>query len=157
MTDKSDDTSAQPSETAIPGKSEPEPKPKTELGAAAAALPAEILEAIKSGDTELAVRLVSAVSYFAGPLPHPDLLERYASIVRDGGERIVGNWEEESRHRRGLESKGQWIAAALAASAIVAGVVCTVFGYPWAGGGIVAFTMVAIAATGAINLLRRSK
>jgi uncharacterized membrane protein len=40
---------------------------------------------------------------FAGPLPHPDILERYDKIVPGLAERIVKMAEGQSQHRQGLE------------------------------------------------------
>lgn len=49
--------------------------------------------------TEIAV----TAERFAGPLPHPDILERYDKIVPGLAERIVKMAEGQSQHRQGLE------------------------------------------------------
>ena len=48
---------------------------------------------------------VVVATQFAGPLPPPSLLAEYDSIVNDGAERIFKSFEEQSAHRRSLESK----------------------------------------------------
>ena len=40
---------------------------------------------------------------YTGPLPRPDILARYDEIVEGGAERIFVQFEEQARHRRGLE------------------------------------------------------
>src|SRR4030095_4782065 len=41
---------------------------------------------------------------FEGPLPHPDLLEKYETIVPGGAERIFARFEKQSDHRMQLEA-----------------------------------------------------
>ena len=41
---------------------------------------------------------------FSGPLPHPEILERYNSAVPGGAERIIAMAEKQSDHRMRLES-----------------------------------------------------
>lgn len=41
---------------------------------------------------------------FSGPLPHPRLLREYDVVLSGLAERIVGNAEDEARHRRSVES-----------------------------------------------------
>ena len=51
------------------------------------------------------VRRVSAsISAFQGPLPPPELLERYSQIVPNGADRIVAMAESQLQHRQSLES-----------------------------------------------------
>ena len=46
---------------------------------------------------------VQIASYFKGPLPHPDILREYESIVPGGAERIFARFEKQSDHRMQLE------------------------------------------------------
>ena len=49
---------------------------------------------------------VRSVQYsYSGPLPHPDILERYDGIVPNGAERIFAQFESQSAHRRMIEAK----------------------------------------------------
>lgn len=64
---------------------------------------AELIEAINQGDRldeeqkRSVIERITAtqVSHFSGPLPHPDILERYASIRPDFPERILVMAERE--------------------------------------------------------------
>ncbi len=40
-----------------------------------------------------------------GPLPDPDTLQRYNNIIQNGAERIMCMAEDQSSHRRSIESK----------------------------------------------------
>jgi uncharacterized membrane protein len=42
---------------------------------------------------------------FSGPLPSPEVLEKYGQIIDGGPERILVMAEEQSKHRRELEAK----------------------------------------------------
>lgn len=44
-------------------------------------------------------------TYFAGPLPHPDVLKQYDNIVPGAANRIIQMAESQSKHRRDLEKK----------------------------------------------------
>jgi uncharacterized membrane protein len=59
---------------------------------------------------------------FSGPLPPPEILARYNDALPDGADRIVKLAEEQSKHRRLMESRGQVFAFTLALVAILAGV-----------------------------------
>lgn len=76
-------------------------------------------------------RVFSQQQAFSGPLPHPDLLEKYNQVLPGLAERIVALAENQSRHRQDLERKvvfarsrnetlGQ-IFGAIIALAVVAG------------------------------------
>lgn len=110
---------------------------------------ADILDAIPSG--EVPEEVIQLAMRYAGPLPPPGMLRQYNDALPDGAHRIVSAWETEGQHRRHLQNRGQWIAAILGGGAIIAAVVCALFGQPWVGGSIIAFTMLAMGATGAIG------
>lgn len=67
-------------------------------------------------DEELRVKLKAAFAlsikstHYRGPIPDPDMLRNYTDVVENGAERIVTQFEEQSRHRREIERtvvKGQ--------------------------------------------------
>lgn len=120
----------------------------------------ELLGALRSASPEEAkilVRSITSSQSWSGPLPPPQALKEYSDAIPDGGDRIVANWETESNHRRGLQSRGQWLAVGIAMAAIVASVVCALNGQPWVGGTIILAAMIAIGLTGAVNLFRRDR
>jgi uncharacterized membrane protein len=53
-------------------------------------------------------------SEFSGPLPPPGMLARYNDALPDGADRIVKMAEDQSSHRRRMESRGQIFAFVLA-------------------------------------------
>ncbi len=47
---------------------------------------------------------LSSVQYsYSGPLPHPEILERYNKIVPGSAERILAQFESQSLHRQRIE------------------------------------------------------
>jgi uncharacterized membrane protein len=77
--------------------------------------------------------------HFSGPLPPPEMLQRYNDVAPGMAERIVALAEKQSDHRRSLESqvvngnerranRGQWMAFILAFAGIIAGVYLTMSG-----------------------------
>lgn len=44
-------------------------------------------------------------STYSGPLPHPDILRNFEEIVPGSAQRIFIQFEEQSAHRRAMESK----------------------------------------------------
>lgn len=70
------------------------------------------------------------ISLHAGPLPSPEVMERYNTLVEDGAERIFVQFEEQGRHRRALEleslraeiknqARGQWLGFLISLVALV--------------------------------------
>lgn len=49
----------------------------------------------------------SITTSYHGPLPPPEMLERYNQVLPNGAERIVAIAESQMRHRQGLESRRQ--------------------------------------------------
>jgi uncharacterized membrane protein len=97
----------------------------------------------RAGEPVATVQEVVA-SYFAGPLPSPEALADYNRALPGLGERIVSNWEEETRHRRGIErrvvesgirnqSRGQLIAASIAIIVALGGIGLIAGGHSTAG------------------------
>ena len=73
-------------------------------------------------------------SSFSGPLPHPNVLEKYNEIIPNGAERIMAMAEKQSAHREYLETRvidgnvanqtrGSYFAFILSLVAIVGGFV----------------------------------
>jgi uncharacterized membrane protein len=65
---------------------------------------------------------ILARSVFSGPLPPPEMLARYNEALPDGADRIVKMAEDQSSHRRMMESRGQIFAFVLALVAILGGI-----------------------------------
>ena len=47
---------------------------------------------------------IAKVEHFSGPLPHPDILAKYESVVPGAAERIIKRFEIQSDHRQNLEN-----------------------------------------------------
>jgi uncharacterized membrane protein len=85
---------------------------------------AEILDGnVTDEQTPGEVYALLAQSVFSGPLPPPEMLARYNEALPDGADRIVKMAENQSAHRRRMESRGQIFAFTLALVAIVGGIV----------------------------------
>lgn len=78
--------------------------------------------------------------YFSGPIPPPNLLERYNEVVSNGAERILAMAEKQSAHRESLETKvvdanlksqrrGQTQAFIVALAVILGGIYIMAKGY----------------------------
>lgn len=65
---------------------------------------------------------ILARAVFSGPLPPPEMLARYNEALPDGANRIVKMTEDQSSHRRKMESRGQIFAFVLAMVAILGGI-----------------------------------
>jgi uncharacterized membrane protein len=59
---------------------------------------------------------------FSGPLPPPEVLARYNEALPSGAERIVALAEEQARHRRRMEARGQVLLFAVVLVALVGGI-----------------------------------
>lgn len=64
----------------------------------------EPIEPRNNREREVVSQQIS-VERFQGPLPHPAILEKYNQIVPGAAERIIKMAEEQSRHRRAIETK----------------------------------------------------
>ena len=105
---------------------------------------------------------------FSGPLPHPDHFERYAQVVKGGGDRILTMAENEQKHRHLMDAsnanaqdrvidadiiranRGQWMAFSILISLILGGVVLFAFDKPmgaWA-------SFIGAILTGVYNIFR---
>ena len=93
----------------------------------------------------LAQEVVSIIKQeYSGPLPPPHVLEKYKDIIPNGAERIMVMAEEQSKHRRALETKalntdsrnsllGVIFAFILGLTTIVTGGIVVLKGQPWPG------------------------
>lgn len=70
---------------------------------------------------------------YSGPLPHPDIMEKYESILPGAADRIINMAEKQSDHRMSCEkyflsasmrqsNLGQFIAAVITLSGVLGGV-----------------------------------
>ena len=49
---------------------------------------------------------------WSGPLPPPEVIREYQLMIPDAPERVFVQFEQEAKHRRIVEKRGQWITAA---------------------------------------------
>ena len=95
----------------------------------------------QNGKTRIAVQ---QSEFYSGPLPHPDMLEKYESICTGSADRILAMAEEQGEHRRAIEKaviaskisdskRGQYFALIIALVAIGGGVLLLVLGITIAG------------------------
>ena len=84
-------------------------------------------------------------SAFSGPLPSPDVLEKFDKVVPGAAERIIKMAEEQSLHRRGLEKKvidsdiqrskwGQILGFVIAIIGLIVSALIAIYGNAIAGG-----------------------
>ncbi|MDR1934574.1 MAG: DUF2335 domain-containing protein, partial [Candidatus Accumulibacter sp.] len=77
---------------------------------------------------------------FSGPIPHPEILKKYAEIVPDAPERILAVFEKDSEHLRVIEREAlraevhetrlrNWMAFGLAGFSLVAGTAAAFSGH----------------------------
>ena len=82
-------------------------------------------------------QVVQVTEQFSGPLPPPDMLERYNQVVPDAANRIIAMAEQETGHRRNMErliisneyqeaKMGQTCAVIIGSLAIISGATISV-------------------------------
>ena len=87
---------------------------------------------------------VRATEFFSGPLPPPEVLEKFESIVPGAAERIIKMAEDQSTHRKDLEKKviesdiarskwGQILGFMIAIGGLIASIIVAVYGSAIAG------------------------
>ena len=113
---------------------------------------AEVVPPEESGSEDAHVEGFAFAAFeFTSPLPPPSILKAYAEILPDAPERMMGQSEEESQHRRSMESiamsssakgfeeeasrakLGLWLGSAVAALALSVGLTLVVVGETTAG------------------------
>jgi uncharacterized membrane protein len=60
---------------------------------------------LPSPGSEIAKEVEIFMAQYSGPLPPPNILKDYNEVVSNGAERIMVMAEEQSKHRRALETK----------------------------------------------------
>ena len=102
-----------------------------------------------------AVRITTVTAH-SGPLPTPEMLERYSQIIPNGAERIMAMAEAQSAHRISIEStvitsqqsqsgRGQVFALTIGIFGITAGAIVACLGHDAVGGTIAGTTVVSLA------------
>lgn len=121
----------------------------------------EIQQAIKSVAPELTPekreRLLMAVAQvsYMGPIPPPEMLQKYAETIPDAGDRILKMAEAQAAHRIATEKlvigsqqvmarRGQCFALVIALAGFALTAYVTVHGFPWVGGIVGGSTLVAL-------------
>lgn len=98
----------------------------------------------RSPQQQISQQVVHVTEQFSGPLPPPDVLDRYNQVTPDAANRIIAMAEQETGHRRDMERliisneykearMGQICAVFIGSLTIIAGSVISVFGAPLAG------------------------
>jgi len=98
-----------------------------------------------SNDEKIIVHEQRIHKSFSGPLPHPDVLQRFEEVTTGSAERIIKMAEEQSLHRRELERKvieadisrskrGQILGFIIAITGLSVSALIGVYGNPVAGG-----------------------
>lgn len=112
----------------------------------------EILKLIPEDKRELLLKSLKfeikqeiTESYFSGPLPHPEILERYNELIPNGADRITKLAENQNAHRISTETKlvdqgliqskrGQIFAFILGISGFVSATKLGITGHYWLAG-----------------------
>jgi uncharacterized membrane protein len=120
------------------------------------ALADEKAEVVDPSESEVLEAAIIAAQ-FSGPLPPPEILQAYDEVVEGGANRIIDQWERETKHRHSLERKAldayvagmtraQWMAFIVIFSIGVGGLVIVALGHALVG---VAGFLLALAAAAA--------
>lgn len=70
----------------------------------------------------------SVYSEFSGPLPHPEILAKYEQVYHGAAERIFNMAEEQSKHRRDMESETLKLAARDSSRGTIFGFIIAIIG-----------------------------
>ena len=92
---------------------------------------------------------------FSGPLPHPELLQKYNDVIPNGAERIMQMAEQQQQHRHELEAtvvkgnvssetRGQYIGAIIAVVVLGSGTYLAAIGHAITGSIFVGVDLVAL-------------
>ncbi len=74
-------------------------------------------------------QITQVTQQFSGPLPHPDVLNRYDQIVPGAAERILIMAEEDAKHQRGIEKAALQSASSEARRGQIFGLIIGVFAF----------------------------
>lgn len=105
---------------------------------------------------------------FSGPLPPPEILQKFNEVVPGSAERIIKMAEEQSVHRRALEKKvidsdiagsklGQILGFIIAIAGLVVALLTAIFGNAIAGGFIGVGTLASLVSVFMYGSKTRSK
>ena len=94
---------------------------------------------------------------FEGPVPHPDIIEKYERILPGAAERIFKSWEGQTAHRQSLERSvvradnfksilGVVFGFIVVVVAIVGGIITAIAGHSLFGSGLSAAGLAMLAA-----------
>lgn len=78
--------------------------------------PAEVVDAEVAEEAQRRGHIIQVQAAFSGPIPPPEMLAQYNAVLPNGADRIVKMAEDQSAHRRRVESRGQIFGFALALS-----------------------------------------
>jgi len=98
----------------------------------------------------------TTVTAFQGPLPPPELMERYNQIIPGAAQRILNIFESQVQHRQALEQAviksdirdsrlGLYLGFFVSVFAVIGGVICVLSGYTATGGIIAAIPVPVLA------------
>jgi uncharacterized membrane protein len=84
---------------------------------------------------------------FSGPVPHPEIIEKYEKILPGAAERIFKSWENQTEHRQSLERSvvktdnaksilGVVLGFIVVVVTIIGGIVTAINGHPLFGSGL---------------------
>ena len=106
---------------------------------------------VKPGEQVVVTEVREETRTFSGPLPHPEILQKYNEVIPGGADRIFKMAEEEALHRRAQERDivrggidddkaraterrlGQIFGLVIGLAAIGGGAYTASVGQPWAG------------------------
>lgn len=105
-----------------------------------------------------------AAEHYEGPLPHPQILAQYNSIVPGSAEAIIEDFKTNTASIRELrkieleaavsrDKRGQWMAFILGLLTLGVAVLSIFLDYPWVAGGSLFITIATIAA----NIAQKTK
>jgi hypothetical protein len=97
--------------------------------------------------TRQVTSIISA--HWSGPLPPPAELEKIDQIIPGGADRLLRMAEKEQTHRIGDTQRGQYLGWSLAAGAVIAAAVVSLYHGPWQ----VSVALVGIPVLGAVQAL----
>lgn len=150
-------------------------KRKSDLTAQPNAIEAQILQKVENGipefknklSTEERIQVLQIIEQntlrlFSGPIPPPDILEKYEKIFPGIADRVIKLTENQSSHRQEIEKfviksqqqqsgRGQIFAFVLAIVALIISLVATLCGYQTVGsiiGGSTVVSLVIVFITG---------
>jgi uncharacterized membrane protein len=115
---------------------------------------AKTLQKLTPQDRKLVLQFVEQTS-FTGPLPPPEMLARYDTLIPNGADRLMRLVESQVSHRHSMESQvvraqtslprlGQMIAAVLAAGFGIIGSILALQGHDWVAGTVFGTTIVGL-------------